>query len=95
VDVVGVSFDPPEDLRTFRKREGLKVGLASDPDETLARRLGLVHKNVIPGKDAFFPTKVLVDRDGRVLWAFAEDDLRVRLGVDGVIAAIDRALPPG
>jgi hypothetical protein len=59
----------------------------------LARSLGLVHRDVVPGKNAFLPTKVLIDpRDNRVLWAHAEDDLRVRLGSDAVLAAIDAAL---
>lgn len=89
---MGVSFDPIEDLRGFRSKEGLSIGLASDEGEALAQALGLVHENVIPGKDAFFPTKILVDRSGKVLWAFAEDDLRVREGPANVLAAIDRVL---
>jgi hypothetical protein len=47
---------------------------------------------VFGGKDKFYPTKVLVDGDNRVLWVFAEDDLRVRLGPEAVLAAIDEAL---
>jgi hypothetical protein len=52
----------------------------------------VLHQDVIPGKDAFFPTKLLIDREGRVLWAFAEDDLRVRLGPEETIAAVEKAL---
>ena len=88
--MIGVSFDPVTDLQAFRNAEGLRIGLASDPGQALARSLGLLHENVVQGKHAFFPTKVLIDpADNRVLWAFAEDDLRVREGPRKVLAAID------
>jgi peroxiredoxin len=92
IEIVGISFDPVRDLAGFRKDEGLSIGLATDPGRWLAHALGLVHKNVIRGQDAFFPTKVLIGNDGKVLWVFAEDDLRVREGPEKVLAAID-ALP--
>jgi peroxiredoxin len=86
---MAVSFDPVDDLRRFRTKEGLEIGLARDPDEGLAKTLGLVHAGVFQGKDAYFPTKVLIDEHNRVLWAFAEDDLRVRAGPDTILEAID------
>jgi peroxiredoxin len=92
VGIAGVSFDPPADLREFRAKEKLSIGLLSDESEALAKTLGIVHLNVVPGKDAYYPTKVLIDASGKVLWAFAEDDLRVREGPAAVLAAIDGVL---
>jgi hypothetical protein len=48
---------------------------------------------VIPGKDAYFPTKLLVDASGKVLWVLAENDLRVREGPEEVLKAIDGVMP--
>jgi peroxiredoxin len=89
IEVVGVSFDSVADLAAFRKAEGLRLALATDPGRWLAHALGVVHKNVMPGKDAFYPTKVLISNDAKVLWVHAEDDLRVREGPESVLAAID------
>jgi peroxiredoxin len=90
--VIGVTFDPVEDLAAFRKKEGLAVGLAQDPGGRLARALNVLHPDVGPVKETFYPTKILIDSAGKVRWVYAEDDLRVRLGPKGVLKAIDAAL---
>jgi peroxiredoxin len=87
-----VSFDTVEDLKAFREKDRLSIGLAKDPGGKLARELRVLHENVGPVKETFFPTKILIDpKDNRVLWVYAEDDHRVRLGPRDVLDAIDRA----
>jgi peroxiredoxin len=93
VDLVGVTFDDLADLLAFGGREELGITLARDPGGKLARALNVLHENVGPVKETFYPTKILIDpKDNRVLWVYAEDDLRVRLGPEAVLAAIDSAL---
>ena len=90
---MAVSFDPVEDLRAFRAKDGIGIRLATDPGKALGRALGLVHTEAGPYGDAFFPTKILLDRENRVLWAHGADDLRIREGPDSVLKAVDAALP--
>jgi len=42
VDVLGVSVDEPDDNAEFRKAEGLRYELVSDPGKELAEELGLL-----------------------------------------------------
>jgi peroxiredoxin len=93
VDLIGVTFDEAADLLAFKQRDHLTCRLARDPGGTLARSLNVLHENVGPVKETFYPTKILIDpKDNRVLWVWAEDDLRVRLGPEAVLAAVDAAL---
>jgi peroxiredoxin len=61
----------------------------SDKDRALSGPLGLVHPDVVPGHDALYPTKMLIDARGRVLWAWGEDDMRVRSGPAAVLEHLD------
>ena len=72
--VLPISVDSVPTLREFKAKEHLTVDLLSDFKREVSRRYGVLLE------DKFFANRayVLVDRNGIVRWAFAEETPRTR-----------------
>jgi peroxiredoxin len=72
--VLPISVDSVPTLREFKAKEHLTVDLLSDFTREVSRRYGVLLE------DKFFANRayVLVDRNGIVRWAFAEETPRTR-----------------
>ncbi|HEX6614875.1 MAG TPA: redoxin domain-containing protein [Gemmatimonadales bacterium] len=72
--VLPISVDSVPTLREFKAKEHLTVDLLSDFKREVSRRYGTLLE------DKFFANRayVLVDRDGIVRWAYAEETPRTR-----------------
>jgi peroxiredoxin len=72
--VLPISVDSVPTLREFKAKEHLTVDLLSDFKREVSRRYGTLLE------DKFFANRayVLVDRNGIVRWAFAEETPRTR-----------------
>lgn len=54
--------------------------MLSDPDAAFVTALGLLHKggNPMNGTDIARPARLLINRDGRILWSDVSENYRVR-----------------
>jgi thioredoxin-dependent peroxiredoxin len=67
-EVVGVSPDPVEKLRTFREKEGLGITLVSDADRSVMTAYGAFGEKKLYGKvvQGVIRSTFVVDEEGRV-----------------------------
>jgi peroxiredoxin len=92
VEVVAVSPDRNE--QSQRLANGLHLGyrFLADPDLTVTRSYGLIHRRGGPGGvDVPRPATVVLDRDGVVRWLSLSDNYQVRPDPGDVVRAV-RAL---
>ncbi len=79
IEVVAVS--PDENTQSQRLADGLRLAyrFVGDPDLTVTRRYGLIHRRGGPGgRDVPRPATVILDRDGIVRWVSLSDNFQVR-----------------
>ena len=84
MNVVGVSFDKPEDNRKWAEKNNLPFRLLSDRDKTLAKAVGAA-RSMIP-----LPKRIsyLVAADGKVLVAYP--DVKPGEHAEEVVADLER-----
>lgn len=93
VTVYGISTDEPHEAEALRSRTGVELPLLFDPERDAVRALGLVHPGGgIEGEAVAKPARVLVDREGHVLWSDVSMDTRIRIAPEEVLAAVREAL---
>jgi peroxiredoxin len=62
----------------------------SDEGQGLSKAAGLIHSHAAPdGSDTDFPTTILVDKHGIVLWLYRSSSVIARLSPEEVLQAID------
>lgn len=85
-----------EDLDDVKKTQAERSHLIvlSDKDRQLVNAANVVHKDANPfeGKDAAFPTTVLIDRKGIVRWVFRPPSILSRISPDDLLKAVDEKL---
>ena len=89
VDVVAVSPDPNE--QSQRLADGLRLSyrFVADPDLTVTRRYGLIHRRGgAGGADVPRPATVVLDRHGVVRWLSLSDNYQVRPDPQDVVRAV-------
>lgn len=87
--VLAISPDPNE--RSQHLADRLRVGyrFLADPDLTVARGLGLIHRGGGPaGQDVPRPATIVLDRDGIVRWAQLADNVQTRPDAREVLRAV-------
>jgi len=68
VNVVGVSYDKPEDNRKWAEKNNLPFKLLSDRDKTLAKQVGAARSMIpVPKRISY-----LIGADGMVLVAYPD-----------------------
>lgn len=111
VTVVAISKDTVPQAGAHRLRDGLSITLLSDPDLSVIRRYGLVHRAglefftfYVAGiplgwptgfRQMAIPTTLLVDETGVVRWVDQATDYRLRGDEARVLAAVRAAFPTG
>lgn len=68
----------------------LTYPLLSDPDAAMADALGLRHEGGHPmdGTDIARPARILLDRQGRILWSDISENYRVRPVPQAILEAV-------
>jgi glutaredoxin-dependent peroxiredoxin len=86
--VLPISVDSIPTLKEFKAKEHLSLDLLSDFKRDVSRRYGALLE------DKFFSNRayVLIDREGMVRWAFAEDTIGSRRENSEILRRL-RALP--
>ncbi len=75
--VAAISYDPAPVLKNFAERRGLTFPLLSDKNSSVIRSFGILNEEVPPGTlftGMAHPGTYIVDRTGRVLSKFFEDE---------------------
>jgi len=95
VEVLGVSVDPPERIRTALEKMEKKVPgpanviLLSDLDHAVIARYGLLNEQAAANKRFVpHPATYIIGRDGRIIWKFVEVDYKIRPGNDAILEAL-------
>ncbi len=92
-----VSTDLPEEIRERRGNHGLQAQMLSDRDLAVTDAFGLrnqgIHSGPPVGAEALpVPASLLIDGNGKVLWAEFSDNYQRRSGPEIVLAAMRRHL---
>lgn len=95
MEVVGVSVDPAEKIRTALEKTETKVPgpanltLLSDLDHAVIGRYGLLNEQAAANKRYIpHPTTYVIGKDGRVTWKFTEVDYKVRPTNETILEAV-------
>ena len=79
IKIVGLSYDSPEILAEFSKRQGIEFPLLADSDSSSLKKLGLLNtEGKGKSKGVAFPGVIFLDKHGRIKDAFFEDSYRDR-----------------
>ncbi len=86
VKVALISPQPHHNARVLSQRFNVPLDFLVDPGARVARSLGIVHDGGVPvglallgyEADTVFPTVVVVDRDGKILFSDQTDNYRLR-----------------
>jgi hypothetical protein len=79
--LAAISYDSVAVLKTFADRKHITFLLLSDPDSKIIRTFGILNETVPANSMAYgipYPGTYLVDRSGKVLAKFFEDDFKER-----------------
>jgi peroxiredoxin len=96
VRVVFASPQPEEQTRRIAKKFDIEAEFLCDPGNQAARQLGLLHVDGIPpgmgvlgyDTDTVFPTVVVADAGGKVVYALVSDNYRVRPEPDAYLSLL-------
>lgn len=86
--LAAISYDPPEVLRTFAERRGIRFPLLSDPESKLIRAFQVLNESVPAGNMAFgvpHPVTFFVDRNGVIVSKTGEADYKERSTVSNLL----------
>jgi peroxiredoxin len=85
--VYAISNEGPEDLRRMRDQRGVDfVTFLSDPDGTVARQYSGVYDNGV-----LKPGTFVIDREGRIIYAYIDEDYASRPAAEAVVKAVEKA----
>ncbi len=95
MEVLGVSVDPPDKIRTALEKMEKKApgpanaSLLSDPDHAVISRYGLLNLPAAANKRFVpHPATYVIGKDGRVVWKFIEVDYKIRPGNEAIVEAL-------
>ena len=94
VRVVVISVEGPEEAKATQA-DFPHLAVVSDADHKLSDAVAVIHARSAPdGGDTAAPTTLLVDSSGTVRWVYRPERVLGRLSPSGLLAAIDREMPP-
>lgn len=100
VQVVLVSPQPAQHSRELAQRFNVAMTFAVDEDGRAARQLKIIHENAVPAiaglgdydRDSVFPTVLITDAQGKIIWSDLTDNYRVRPDPAIYLEVIDKKL---
>lgn len=80
IAVAALAVDDSVQLQKTQRALDLTYPLLNDTDAAFVTALGLLHKggNPMDGSDIGRPARLLINRDGRILWSDVSENYRVR-----------------
>jgi hypothetical protein len=87
--LAAISYDSPAILKNFADRRKITYPLLSDPESKIIRAFGILNETVKPGTSQFgipHPGTYVVDRQGKIVAKYFEEDFRERVSVSDILA---------
>lgn len=94
MELLGVSVDPPDRIRTALEKMEKKVPgpgsatLLADLDHAVIARYGLLNQQAAPKRFVPHPATYVIGKDGRIVWKFIEVDYTIRPSNQVVLEAL-------
>jgi hypothetical protein len=86
--VFALSDEGPEPLRQMRDRnQADSITFLSDAKGEAARK----YAGTYPGKTTLKPATFVIDKNGKIVYAYLNEDYRTRAATDAVVAAVRKA----
>jgi len=90
INVVAMTFDSVELLKTVEEDQGIEIALLHDEDVSHVNALGIRNLDYEPGHRIYgipYPGIFLIDADGLIKFKFSEESYRDRPNFDVILEA--------
>jgi hypothetical protein len=87
--LAAISYDSVAILKNFSGRRKITFSLLSDPESRIIRAFGILNETVKPGAPQYGvprPGTYIVDRDGKIVSKYFEEDFRERVSISDILA---------
>jgi hypothetical protein len=87
--LAAISYDSVAILKNFAGRRKITYPLLSDPDSKIIRAYGILNETVKPGTSQYGiprPGTYVLDRQGKIVSMYFEEDIRERFSVSDILA---------
>jgi hypothetical protein len=87
--LAAISYDSVAILKNFAGRRKITFPLLSDPESQIIRAFGILNETVKPGASQYGiprPGTYIVDRQGKVVSKYFEEDYRERVSISDILA---------
>jgi hypothetical protein len=87
--LAAISYDSVAILKNFADRRKITFPLLSDPESQIIRAFGILNETVKPGTSQYgipHPGTYIVDREGRIVSKYFEEDYRERVSASNILA---------
>jgi hypothetical protein len=87
--LAAISYDSVAILKNFADRRKITFPLLSDPESQIIRAFGILNETVKPGAAQYgipHPGTYIVDREGKVVSKYFEEDIRERVSASDILA---------
>lgn len=93
--VASITYDPPALIKRFADERKIAFPILSDQDHTIVERYGILNRDYAPGHLNYgipHPGTFILDRDGRVLARYFEEEFQYRNTTASIALKIGRAV---
>ena len=87
--LAAISYDSVAVLKNFADRRKITFPLLSDPESKIIRSFGILNETVKPGAAQYGiprPGTYIVDRQGKIVSKYFEEDFRERVSISDILA---------
>lgn len=87
--LAAISYDSVAILKNFADRRKITFPLLSDPESKIIRAFGILNETVKPGTTQYGiprPGTYIVDRQGKIVTKYFEEDFRERVSISDILA---------
>ncbi|MCC7508297.1 MAG: redoxin domain-containing protein [Planctomycetes bacterium] len=92
-DVVAITSDTPEEIKTAADRYGFTFHICADPELVAITAWGVKHEEGLPGKDIARPAVFFVRADGTLAHSIQPDNYRRHFKAADYLAGFALASP--
>jgi len=94
--IASVTYDPPALIRKFADERKIEFPILSDADHAIVQRYGILNRQYAPGDGNYgipHPGTFILNRDGRVLARYFEEEYQYRNTAASIALKIGRPVP--
>ncbi|PCI63711.1 MAG: AhpC/TSA family protein [Kordiimonadales bacterium] len=91
-NLVGISYDSPETLNKFSKKQGISFPLLSDEGSKIIKSFDILNNELKPGHGAYgipYPIIIITDESGKVTAKLFEEGYKKRPETEVILTTLD------